>query len=99
VRPTCDATSWCHQKRDYPFFGSEQGGEWANPTPDLEYLNGAQNIGQGGRYGNFAVSCHMKTGTPPPPGVEHNSVGGDPFISIPLRKADLLISGYLCNGH
>ncbi len=98
-QPECAGqTSPQVQCDEYPFFGTEQGGPLAtvrSPRPDLKPLDGPQNTLQGSRYSGFITKCAMQTGAPQPAG---NSVGGDPFLGIPLPPDSGLPTLSLCNG-
>lgn len=80
---------------EFPFYASEQGGPLArNPPVHLQYINGIDNVRQGGFYGNFIQSCGLRTGTPQEGA---NATGGTAFLVIPLMPALHIPTFYLCN--
>jgi hypothetical protein len=91
-QPACrvdhDADEQCDE---YPFFASEQGGPLALASPSLKYIDGDDNVLQGGRYGNFVTSCALRTGTPQEGA---NAVGGTAFLVVPVPGVP---TTYLCN--
>jgi hypothetical protein len=68
---------------EYPFYATQQGGGSAAPPPNLKYINTAQNVRQGGRYGNFITSCGLSDGAP--------------FLVIPLPPGIPINTMPLCN--
>lgn len=95
TQPDCEVDHDPSQQCDeFPFFATEQGGPLAVPTPSLRYINGTDNVTQGGQYGGFVTSCGLTTGTPQESG---NAIGGSPFIMIPLPPSLGIPSTRLCN--
>jgi hypothetical protein len=80
---------------EFPFFATEQGGPLARTPPvHLQYVDGIDNVRQGGKYGNFITSCGLRTGTPQRGA---NAIGGTAFLVIPLMPALHIPTFYLCN--
>jgi hypothetical protein len=78
---------------EYPFFSSEQGGPLAVPEPHLEAIDSGDNRAQGGQYSGFRRLCGLRTGTPQP---NSNSVGGSPFLAIPIPPSLNIDTWYGC---
>jgi hypothetical protein len=85
---------------EYPFFGTEQGGQFGRPwRPSLRPLSFSQNRSQGSSFRNFGDACAMKTGSVSATATS-NGAGGDAFIHvvIPKESAVDVPSMPICNG-
>jgi hypothetical protein len=80
---------------EFPFFSTEQGGPEATRRPDLRVIDAGDNRSQGASLSAFYTACAMQTGTPRSQG---NSVGGDPFLLIPVPPDLGVPTIGLCNG-
>jgi hypothetical protein len=78
---------------EYPFFATEQGGPLARPVPHRKAIDADDNGLQGVRYSSFRSTCSLQTGTPQ---VGGNSVGGTPFLGIPIPPSTGIPTWYGC---